>query len=364
VVARAAKTARAAIDAAEVPAEQLAAVCCVGGVAQSPAMIDLLAQETGLPVAAVPDAARAAVVGAARATGPSLDTIAAAMVEPPLPGWRRALTAGVPLVASFILVWHFVATGRLHRAAGIGYDPTAYLLANWGELALAALLGLIACLTSAVLIAAILPVPDPFGDAGGPDGYSRQMSTGLLAACGLGLSLAGLYAILGTVMLHWSSTPFLRWAWLPLLPVTATVAVTAWWVARWGRTPADGWHTWLDFPVWSVCVAAVGMIAAQTGLTTSRYPAGEGLLDLLARAGAVLIVVAAAMVVVRRWQYRLILALPVAVVAAGIVAPSTTGLLAMVYVVAATAWWASRAWQLATRPRGALPHPAPPAVRP
>jgi len=210
---------------------------------------------------------------------------------------------------------------------------------------------------SAVLAAAF-PVGDPFGDPDGPDGYGRQMSTGLLAACGLGWSLAAVYALFAAVMLHWSNTPFLRWALLPLLPITATVVVTAWWVARWGRVPADGWHAWLDFPVWSVCVAAVGMVAAQTGLTAPRYNADDALLGLMARGGAVLIAVAAVMVVVRRWRYRLILALPVAVVAAGVVGPSTTGLLATAYVLAATGWWAARAWQLATRPRGSLPRPA------
>jgi hypothetical protein len=190
------------------------------------------------------------------------------------------------------------------------------------------------------------------------------MSTGLLAACALGLAAAAVYAIFGAVVVQWSNTPFLRWALLPLLPITAAVGLTAWWVARFGRMPAHGWHDWLKYPAWSVVVAAVGMVAAQTGLTAPRYPANEALLDLFARAGAGLVALAAVMVVLRRWRYRLILALPLAVVAAGIVAPSTTGILAMLYVLAATGWWAARAWQLAAHPRGALPLRGSPAVRP
>jgi hypothetical protein len=350
------------LEAAEVPVEQVAGVFCVGGVAQSPAMVDLLRQEAGLPVVAPESPGRAAVLGAAHVLGPSVDAVAEiATAEPPLPRWRQVLGGVVPGLASQVLFWHFALTGSLHRAAGIGYDPTAYLLADWGELGLAALFAMVTCLGSAVVIATVLPVEDPLGEPGQPDGYGSRMSTGLLAACGVGLAVAALYAIFGAVVLHWSNAPFLRWALLPLLPITATVAMTAWWVARWGRMPAGGWHEWLNYPVWSVCVATVGMVAVQTGLTAPRYPADEALVDLFARAGAVLIALAAVMVAVRRWRYRLILALPLAVVAAGIVSPSTTGVLAMLYAVAATGWWANRAWQLATRPRGALPHPVAPA---
>jgi hypothetical protein len=45
---------------------------------------------------------------------------------------------------------------------------------------------------------------------------------------------------------------------------------------------------------------------------------------------------------VQRWQHRLILALPLPEVAAGIIAPDTAGVPAMGYVVAATGWWAGR----------------------
>jgi hypothetical protein len=359
VVTRAAATARAALEAADVPVEQMTGVFCVGGVAQSWAMVDLLALQSGLPVVVSADPGRSAVLGAARATGPNADAVsAAAVAEPPLPRWQRPLVAVVPGAASLLLFWHFVATGSLHRAAGIGYDPNAYLLANWGELALVGLFALVTCLASAVVIAAVLPVQDPLAVAGTPAGYGQQMGAGLLAACGVGLSVAGLFAIFGAVVMHWSNTPFLRWALLPILPIVAAVAVTAGLVARSGRMPAGGWHEWLNFPVWSVCLAAVGMAAVQVGLSTPRYPADEAILNLLGRVGAVLIAVAAVMVLVRRWRYRLILSAPLAVVAAGIVAPATTGVLAMVYVLAATAWWVRRAWQLAAHPRGSLPRPA------
>jgi hypothetical protein len=321
-VKQAADTVRAAIEAAEVPAQQLAGVVCVGGVAQSPALVDMLARESGVPMAAVADPRRAAVLGAARVTGPSVDAAAGSSVdEPPIPGWRQALTAAVvPFVASFGLLFDFVATAHVDRAAGIAYDPNAYLLANWGELALAAVFALVTSLACAVVIAGLLPVRDPLSGPGGETGYGQQLSAGLLGACGIGLSAAGLYGIFGAVVTHWSTAPFLRWALLPILPLAAAAVVTAWLAARWGRVPAGGWHDWLDFPVGSAFVAAVGMALVQEALTVPRYPADEAVIDLVGRLGGILIALATVMGLVRRWRYRLIVAAPLAVVEAGIVA--------------------------------------------
>jgi hypothetical protein len=358
-VKEAADTVRAAIEAAEVPAQQLAGLFCVGGVAQSAQLVDMLARESGLPVAAIADPQRAALLGAARVTGPSVDASGPSAAEPPIPGWRQALTAAiVPFVASFGLLFDFVATTHVDRVAGIGYDPNAYLLANWGELALAAAFALVASLACAVVIAGLLPLRDPLSRPDTELGYGQQLGAGLLAACGVGLSAAGLYGIFGAVATHWSTAPFLRWALLPILPLAAAAALTAWLATRWGRVPAGSWHDWLDFPVGSAFVAAVGMVLVQEALTVPRYPADEPVIDLVGRLGGILIALATVMVLVRRWRYRLIVAAPLAVVEAGIVAASSTGILAVVYIAAATGWWLRRAWQLANHPRGALPRPA------
>jgi hypothetical protein len=100
------------------------------------------------------------------------------------------------------------------------------------------------------------------------------------------------------------------------------------------------------------------MVLIQIAMTTPLNP-HPAVIDGTGRLGAVLIALAVAMVLVRAWRYRLILTAPLAVVLAGIVAVSTTGTIAVLYIAAATAWWARRLWQLATRPRGALPHPHP-----
>jgi hypothetical protein len=357
VVSRAADTVRAAIDAAEVPVKELAGVFWVGEVARSPVMVDVLARESGLMPMVVADPQRAAVLGAAHATGPTVDAVTQAEVgQPPVPKWRRVAGPLVPGVASLVLAFQFLWTADLHRvAAGIGYDPYAYLLANWGELALAGLFALVTCLMMATVIASAIPPVDPLDQPGSPAGPTQQIGTALLAACGVGLVVACVYAVIVAAMRHWSNAPFLRWAVLPLLPLVAVIAVTAALATRYGRIPVGGWHGWLDFPPGSAAATLVGMLLVQEGLSASRFASQETSFNLVTRAGAVLLALGVAMVAVRRWRYRLILGAPLAVLAAAVVAPSTTGVLAVLYVAVVTGWWARRAWQLAHHPQGSLP---------
>jgi hypothetical protein len=360
VVERAANAVRMAIDAAELPVGELAGVFCVGGVACSPVMVDLLARRCGLVFTAVSEPQRAAVLGAAHATGPGVDTVPdAGVVVPPVPGWRQPAAALVPGFASLGLMTQFLATAKLNRvAAGIGYDPDAYLLADWGELALAGLFALLTCLTSATVIAAAIPVDNPLGSGRSSGGRGQQIGTALLAACGMGLAVACLYAVFDAAVVGYSNAPFLRWALLPLVPLVAVILVTAALATRYGRVPSGGWHVWLGFPPVSVLATAVGMALMQHGLAAPRYDWQEHVLDVLLRVGGVAFAVGSAMAVARRWHYRLILAAPLAVFTAGVVAPSTTGVLACLYVAVVTGWWGRRAWELAFHPDGSLPRPS------
>jgi hypothetical protein len=92
---------------------------------------------------------------------------------------------------------HVVASAELNRTHSRGfYDPNAYVLANWGELAMAAAFALVTCLAAATLIASTLPGHDRGQDpAGTPLTYTDQIGSGLLAAVALGLTVGGLYAI-------------------------------------------------------------------------------------------------------------------------------------------------------------------------
>jgi Hsp70 protein len=351
VVMRAAAVLQRSIAAAEVPADRLAGVFCAGGLAHDRAMVDLLAKESGLPVVALDDPGRVAVLGAAHATGPARDT-RQVVGEPPQPRVRQVAAMVLPAVAALLLYGHFLLSADLHRGPGIGYDPTAYLLANWGELALASVFTLVTFLTAAVMIAATLPVDDPGTEPGSPLRDTQQIGAGLLAAAALGVAACGLNAIFAAVILQWSTAPFLRWAVLPPLPIVAVVAATAAVATRWGRVPAGGWHAWLNFPAGSIWVATVGTVLVQVAQTTPAELSTE----VAGRVGGLLLGVATALLVARRRAYRLIAAAPLCVFTAGIVGASTTGILALVYVTAATGWWARRAWALANQPRGLLPH--------
>jgi hypothetical protein len=188
---------------------------------------------------------------------------------------------------------------------------------------------------------------------------TQQIGTALLTATALGVSLAGGCAIAGPVLLHWSNGPFLRWAILPILPIAVAILLTAVLATRWGRIPATGWHVWLDFPAESVAFAAAGMVLVQLSVTASVFPSQQMVNGLVGRLGALLLGIGVALVVARRPRYRLILAAPLGVFAAGIVTGGVTGVLACLYIAAATGWWWQRVWQLASRPRGLLPHVRP-----
>jgi hypothetical protein len=253
-------------------------------------------------------------------------------------------------LASLALAAHFIVSAELSRTQSRGfYDPNAYVLANWGELAMAAVFALITCLAAATLLASTLPSQDRTPQSGG-SGDAGQMGSGLLAAVALGSAIGGLYAIGASVYFDLPNGPFLRWALLPVLPIAAAVTVTAVLATRWGRTPARGWHGWLNFPAGSVLCAAAGMLLVQVSMTARVYPSGALLNDLVGRGGALLLGVGAALALVRSPRLRVIVAAPLAVFAAGIVSWPATGMLGVIYIAAATGWWLQRAWQLVRPP--------------
>jgi hypothetical protein len=211
---------------------------------------------------------------------------------------------------------------------------------------MAATFALVACLMAATLIASSLARHEPAPSRPAPSTDSDQVGTGLLAAVALGLSIAGLYAVGASAYFGAPTGPFLRWAVLPVLPIAVVAAVTAAAASRWGRTPAAGWHGWLNFPAGSVAFAAVGMLCIQMAMAArvpEWLPLGTG---LVGRVGGMLLGIGVALAVVARPLYRIVLAAPLAVFAAAIVSWPATGMLGVMYIAAVTLWWLRRVWHL------------------
>jgi hypothetical protein len=351
---RAARATQEAIDVAEVDRSELAGVYCVGGAA-TPAAMRVLGDETGLTPVALDEPRMAAVLGAAEAisrAGTAAD-IDAPVSVPPAPRARRAAGLAVPGAASLILFLHFLFSAEPSSSRSRGYgDPYAYVLANWGELAMAATFALVTALMAATLIASSLPAErrPQAGERGELGEPVQQIGTGLLAAAAAGLAVAGMYAVAASVIFGLSTGPFLRWALLPILPLAAVAAVTAVLAARWGRIPREGWHAWLTFPVSSVACAGVGMVLVQMSMTAKVYPTYALANGLLGRFGALLLGVGAALALVRSARFRIIVAAPLATFMAAIVSWPATGLLGVMYIAAATVWWLQQVWRLLRLP--------------
>ena len=385
VVGAAVAATRQAIEAAMVDPGACAGVFLVGGGGQSPAVV--AGFEQGLadiaPVRVVGQPEVAAVLGAAGAADLS-DGMPAAPAVPEPPRVTQAVGLVVPLVAALVVAVHFLATTTVERQRGL--TVSVQVLANWGELALACLFGLLGCLSGATLIASALP-PEGTGPVSGlrrgrrvlelvglprhrPVGVdradeadqvapadadpavvsaavrARQLATGLFAATALGVTLAGLLAVFGSVGAGVSNGSYLRWALLPLLLV-AGAAIGCGLLVVWRRvTPVLGWHAFLVFPPGSVVCAAVGAVLVQHAMVTPVYP-GQGLLvAVIGRGGGALLGLGAALAVAETLRWRVILAGPFAVLVAAVVSYPATGFIAMLYVLAASVWWGRRLWQL------------------
>jgi len=352
VLRSAAAATRQAVDAAEIPADQLTGVYLVGGGAHLPQAARLLGDElhlsTGVGPTVVPDSQRAAALGAVHATtATGADQVPAPPPEP-VPPIRRAAGILIPGIASLTLVAHAYLSARYEPGAG-GNPQYAYVQANWGELAMAAVFALIASLVAATLIAATLPAVAPASRQPDLTAHGAQIGTGLLAAAALGLAVAGLYAVTGAIYFGLPNGPFLRWALLPPLPIAAIAAATALLIIRLGGSPAGSWDSWLAFPPTSVLCAAAGMFLIEFSIHAPMYPTHALLNTVIGHGGGLLLGVGAALALARSTTLRIIIAAPLAMFTALIAGYPATGVLGIIYTTAATIWWSLRVLHLLRR---------------
>ncbi|MFK3980588.1 Hsp70 family protein [Micromonospora sp. NPDC050397] len=339
-----------AMDAAEVPADRLTAVYCVGGGAAMPSVERAIAERLDQPPVVLTDPALAAVLGAADAgaTGPGTTQ---SVELPPIPPIRRAAAIAVPGLASLGLIAQFLLTATWSNGSRIHRGPSFYVTVNWGELAMAALFAVIGCLGAGTILASLIAARGTTNDPSNPGG---QMGTGILAGASLGVAIAGMYAIVSSLYFGLDVDPYLRWALVPVAPVVAMAAVAALIATRQWRTPHNGWSDLLAFPTGSVLTAATGMALVQYSMTADRWPNMVLWIDIAGRVGGLLLGIGAVLAMVSTLVLRIVLAAPIAVISAAIVSWRAVGILGVVYALTVAFWWIRRLWPLIPRPTGPM----------
>ncbi|WP_238453413.1 Hsp70 family protein [Micromonospora sp. ATA51] len=342
ILQRTAQLTTEAIAAAEVDPASIAGVYCAGGAVQMPLVEKVLTENVGIAPVVVAEPGLAAARGAAEtgAAGPGGDVT---VVEPPpVPPVRRAVAIAAPGFASLGLVSQFLLTAEWN-----GGFLRPWTVLNWGELAMAAVFAVIASLAAGTVIASAIATRSRAGDPISPGG---QVGTGILASASLGVAVAGMYAVVGSLYIGADVSPFLRWALLPVVPIVAVAAVMALVAARQWRTPRGGWSELLAFPTGSVVTGAVGMALIQYSLVADRWPDIVLWIDIAGRVGGLLLGVGVVMAVVSPLLLRVILAAPLGVITAAIVSRPASGILGVIYGIAVALWWIRQLWTRIVRP--------------
>ena len=322
----------------------------VGATMTMPGTSEMVAAKLGIALLVPEQPGLAAVLGAA-GTGPLRPADGAGEAARPIrvPPLRRLAGLLLPGVASLLLYGHFVFAAEFNNGTPTLRREHYYVLAAWGELAVAALLALLTCLQASALLAALT---GRTAAGARPDLRAEtRISTGIGRAVAVGVAVAGLYAVAAAVYFAQPVAGPLRWALLPILPTV--VCATALCVIAWRRRePRGGWDTFLVFPAAATIAAAIGIFAI-TAWWHGHLPAWTiGWEDPLGYLGGVLIGVAIAATVVQHPVGRIALSLPLGFFCL-IISRSGPGIPAVLFAIAVAAWWAHRAWTLARTPGAA-----------
>ncbi|MEU1969430.1 Hsp70 family protein [Micromonospora sediminicola] len=345
VLRRVAQLTTDTITAAELTPGDLAGVYCVGGTAGMPLLEKILIEHASVTPTLVGAPALAAARGAADAGAGTTTPDVPATAGEAVPPVRRAAAIALPGFASLALISQFLLTPQWHGA--LMYQEA---MLNWGELAMAAVFAVIACLGAGTVLASTIAARSTATASPGV-----HAGTGILAAACLGVAVSGMYAVIGSLYVGYPVNGFLRWILLPIAPITAAAAVMALIAARQWRTPAGGWSTLLAFPTSSVITAAAGMLLIQHSLTAARWPHLVLWIDLAGRIGGLLLGIGTVMAVVTQPILRLILSAPLAVITAALVSWPASGILGVIYAIAVTTWWLRQMWSHLLRPHNPSP---------
>jgi hypothetical protein len=344
VLERAGAVAAETVGNADLTVDRLHAVYAIGGACATPGAAELIGRKLGRQPEIPAQPSVVAVLGAAD-TDPDSPTdgepaSAKAVGSPPL---RRLAGLALPGLASLLLYGHFVFTASFHNGTPDAPRPFYYVLATWGELALAGLFALITCLAGASLFAPLLqPVSAPGRAATGR--AQGQIAAGIGAAAAAGVAVAALYGVTAAVYFAQPISTGLRWALLPILPTAACAAVLAV-LARRRPTPPQGWDAFLAFPAGSVLAATLGALAVALWWQGPIPAWLSGWGGTVGRVGGVLIGVAAACALVRHPIGRVVLGMLLGFVAL-LLGGSGLDILAVLYALAAATWWGYRTWLL------------------
>lgn len=351
VMAAAAFAARQAVDAADLPAGTVLWVVTAGGGARMPVIADPLEEALGIRPWMVADPDLAVVYGAlhtAPGTGPAAvqDT-----VDPDSVGsWLDIATFVGAAVAAVALYAQFVV-GAGYTGPGVGMSP------QWGGLAAACTMAVLACVVGAVLITA-----GRYADNRDLRQRIMAMSLGGGGVVGLVVSaVAGFSAASGFGV---AAGPFLDWSMLPVLPITVAAAGTGA-VMLWRRdTPPGGWLAWLRFPAAAILLVGLGELFIGYDLTATPSlldPLGHLLQDLapenglkpisaIGRVGALATGAGIGLLLVRRWWLQIPVSVVLGVMLAATLSSTGTGTIAVGFAVATAGWWLWRGIYLVLRP--------------
>jgi len=347
VWARAGSLAVEAVAAADLTPSQVSAVVCVGGGAADPAAVAAVGDAVGATPVVPDDPARAALRGAAGAVPVSS--------EPADWSWAaaRELLRQVPVLmvagaASLFLFVQFIYTAEPQNGTPQFPGPHYYVLAKWGQLTVASVCALIACLVLGVAVAAFL------ADERGVPLTAARVVAGLAGASFAAFAVAGAFSVVSSFLLALSYGPYLRWTMLPLLPVVAVLAIAGM-VARQYEAPLGGWLRWLTFPVWSVVLVAGGMALLTFCTPALIRPDLAGITELGAQLAGVPIGIGLTLALAARPLFRLLLGVPLTLFCLAISGWRGTSIFGVAFAIAVAVWLTARIWAL-IREQGTRPH--------
>jgi hypothetical protein len=320
-----------AVDAADVDLSALSGLVRVGTSAPLPTLDAAIHDMMGLAVVVPPRPEQAVALGCAYAASNALGVARSAGWAPtpaPDPRMSQIVAVAVSGVGSLLLLVHVVATAYVHHVE-LYVD---YVLLNHGEFAVACLLTIVASMTAArsmvlVRVAALAQrqLPD----------QSTLPQRILVAAAGVGIAVAVVYALLVALPVQEPAGAFLgtaAWAVVPVAVCGLWIAVILQRLDYLGGTALRQLAT----PVVPIVLACVGIIAMQTAYSSAW---AHGTVDAVARCGGASAAAACAWMLTRGRTTRLVAVPLLAMIGALAASVATASAYGYGFMVCGEVWW-------------------------